>query len=108
MDLLLRNIGLAAVLTALLVLVKRKYDRLYLEQEVSYEDYTVYKAAADFARGASAEEVRERLAACYLFDAKGIEEVLEQARQHREEQDGGYQAFIQAVNKVLGKEIYRY
>jgi hypothetical protein len=107
MEVLLRNIGLVTVITALLVLIKRKYNRIYLEQEGCYEDYAVYKAADRFAGGASVEEVKNMLAACFEFDAGGTEAVLAEALPHRHEQDGGYRAFIHAVNKVLGDEIYR-
>lgn len=107
MDVMFRNIGLVTVLTALLVLIKRKYDRVYLQQEGCYEDSTVYAAADKFANGATAGEVRDILATCFEFDKKGTEEILALALPHRIEQDGGYGAFIQAVNKVLGDDIYR-
>lgn len=59
MDEWMRNIGWVTVLTALLVLIKRHYDRIDLLQEWTYENSGVYAAAYQFACGASAREVSE-------------------------------------------------
>ncbi|AIQ58587.1 hypothetical protein [Paenibacillus borealis] len=107
MDLMFRNIGLFTVITTLLVLIKKRYDWIYLQQEGSYEDNTVYKAADLFANGAPPGEVRAILATSFEFDPKGTEQILARALPRRMEPDGGHRAFIQAVNEVLGDEIYR-
>ncbi|MEK4852305.1 hypothetical protein NST04_20825 [Paenibacillus sp. FSL H7-0756] len=106
MDVWVRNIGWVTVLTALLVLIKRQYDRIYLLQECTYENSGVYAAAARFAGGASAREVSELLVTSFEFDRQETEVILAWALPHRMEADGGYGAFIGAVNRVLGKEIY--
>ncbi|WP_339224935.1 hypothetical protein [Paenibacillus sp. FSL H8-0332] len=107
MDVWLRNIGLMTVLTAVLVLIKRKYDRVYLLQGCSYENSLVYAAAGKFAGGAEAGEVREMLINSFEFDPKETELILARALPHRMEPDGGYGAFIKEVNQLLGENIYR-
>lgn len=107
MDLMFRNIGLLTVITTLLVLIKKRYDWIGLQQEGCYENCDVYKAADRFANGASPEEVRAILADSFEFDPKGTEQILARALPRRMEPDGGHQAFIQAVNQVLGEDIYR-
>ncbi|WP_405112797.1 hypothetical protein MHH28_05450 [Paenibacillus sp. FSL K6-1217] len=107
MDVWVRNIGWVTVLTALLVLIKRQYDRIYLLQDCIYENSGVYAAAARFAGGASDREVRELLVTSFEFDRQETEVIIARALPHRMEPDGGYGAFIEAVNRVLGEEIYR-
>lgn len=106
MDVWMRNIGWVTVLTALLVLIKRHYDRIDLLQECTYENSGVYAAAYQFACGASAREVSELLVTSFEFDRQETEVILAWALPHRMETDGGYGAFIGAVNRVLGEEIY--
>ncbi|WP_340023440.1 hypothetical protein MHI24_31215 [Paenibacillus sp. FSL K6-1096] len=109
MELWLRNIGLVSVVTVLLVLIQKAYRRLELlrVQECSYENSGVYAAAAKFAGGAAAGEVQELLAASFEFNRQEIERIVNWALPHRMEPDGGYDAFLQGVNRVLGKEVYR-
>ncbi|MFD1774816.1 hypothetical protein [Paenibacillus rhizophilus] len=71
-----------------------------------YEDYAVYHAAQKFAQGASLDEIRDILLSSYEFDQQRIEETMRLALPHRSDGDGGYRAFIKAVNQVLGEEIY--
>ena len=106
MDVWVRNIGWVTMLTALLVLIKRHYDRICLLQECTYENSGVYAAAYQFACGASAREVSELLVVSFEFDRQETEVILAWALPHRMEADGGYGAFIGAVNRVLGEEIY--
>ncbi|WNS45347.1 hypothetical protein [Paenibacillus sp. MMS20-IR301] len=103
----LRNIGWLTAVTALLVLVKRRYARLALQQESGYENNEVYKAASMFAGGGPVEEVSRMLTASFEFSAEGIEMILARALPCRGDADGGYAAFVGAVNKVLGEEVYR-
>ncbi|MBT2288916.1 hypothetical protein J7E73_07125 [Paenibacillus albidus] len=41
------------------------------------------------------------------LDVMQIEQVLSLALPYRNDSDGGYDAFIQAVNQVLGEEVYQ-
>lgn len=109
MELWLRNIGLVSVLTVLLVVVQKAYRRLELlrVQDCSYENSGVYAAAAKFAGGAAAGEVQALLAASFEFNRQEAERIVDGALPHRVEPDGGYGAFLQGVNRVLGEEVYR-
>lgn len=109
MELWLRNIGLVSVLTVVLVMIQKAYRRLELlrVQDCSYENSGVYAAAAKFAGGAAAGEVRAQLAASFEFNRQEIERIVDWALPHRMEPDGGYGAFLQGVNRVLGQEVYR-
>ncbi|KAA9007563.1 hypothetical protein F4V43_03480 [Paenibacillus spiritus] len=77
------------------------------EGEPMYEDMQVYRAAARFAEGASRAEMAALLNGSYQFDRLRIEETLRRALPGRADADGGYGAFIRAVNRTLGEEVYR-
>lgn len=110
MELWLRNIGWVSVLTVLLVMIKQRYRRLELlsVRDCDYVNSGVYAAAAKFAGGAPAGEVQELLAASFEFSPQEIERIIDWALPHRVEPDGGYGAFLQGINRVLGMEIYRF
>ncbi|MCP3781165.1 MULTISPECIES: hypothetical protein [Paenibacillus] len=42
----------------------------------------------------------------YELDENQVEETMLLALPHRNDTDGGYLAFIKAVNRVLGQEVY--
>ncbi|MDQ0195285.1 hypothetical protein [Paenibacillus wynnii] len=106
MDELLRNVGLISIMLVLLYAIKKIYDNTYLQRAGLYEDDNVYKAAEEFAQGAPSNDVRGILSNCYDIDDKGMEKILSLALPHRTQKDGGYSAFIKAVNKVLGEDVY--
>lgn len=72
-----------------------------------YEDPVIYKAAHAFAAGESAENIRQIMSSSYEFDINRIDRTFTLALPHRTDGDGGYVAFIRAVNQVLGEEVYR-
>jgi len=106
MNELLRNIGLISIMLVLLYTIKKIYDNIYLQRAGLYEDDNIYKAAKEFAQGAPSEDVRGILSNCIDIDDKGMEKIMSLAYPYRTQKDGGYQAFIKAVNKVLGENIY--
>ena len=107
MSIFFENVGLFAALVLLLYIAKKISDSFYLERAGGCpEDDRVYKAAAKFALGAPFDEIRDILANCIDFDEEDVEEILSRSSSHRADEDGGYGAFIEAVNGILGKEVY--
>ncbi|MNL72714.1 hypothetical protein D3C87_1980670 [compost metagenome] len=47
------------------------------------------------------------MADSYELDSRQVEAALSMAAPHREDADGGYNAFLSAINQVLGGEVYR-
>ncbi|MCL6457640.1 MAG: hypothetical protein K6T85_06505 [Gorillibacterium sp.] len=106
---MLAGVGLISLVLVVLYSVKKIYDYRDLrmmETTGYYEDYDIYKAAQTFAQGASVDVIEEMLSKSYEFDPKRIEQTLTLALPERNNSDGGYSAFIQAVNQVLGEEVY--
>ncbi|MDY8047481.1 hypothetical protein [Paenibacillus polymyxa] len=64
------------------------------------------KAAQKFALGTPVDEIREILTNSYELDENQVEETMLLALPHRNDTDGRYLAFIKAVNRVLGQEVY--
>jgi hypothetical protein len=71
-----------------------------------YEDNLIYKAADAFASGKKVEGITEMMEGSYQLDTAQIEAALSMAAAHRGDADGGYYAFLCAINKVLGHEVY--
>lgn len=74
---------------------------------LQYEDSEIYKAAQAFASGRPADEVKQRLSGSYQLNSGDAERIIAAALPNRADPDGGYGAFLQAVNDVLGGEVYR-
>lgn len=102
----LESMGLAAISLLALYLIKRISEYLDWKKTGYQQDDRVYKAAGEFAHGASPGDIRRILINCINFDEEDIEEILSRTLPHRIDKDGGYLAFIKAVNKVLGQEVY--
>ena len=66
----------------------------------------VYQAARLFAQGEPIDRVKELLLNCYDFDEDEAREVVLSADHYRDDVDGGYSAFINTVNLVLGTSAY--
>ena len=66
----------------------------------------VYQAARAFAQGESVDKVREILLDCFDIDEDEAEKVVLSSSNFRGDIDGGYSAFINAVNLVLGTKAY--
>ncbi|MDF2926617.1 MAG: hypothetical protein K0R57_5531 [Paenibacillaceae bacterium] len=107
---ILAAVGLISLLVSGLYVVKKwcgSHALRTLQTTGYYEDAGVYKAAEAFARGAPAETVEAMLDQSYEFDRRRIGQTLTLALPYRNSVDGGYRAFIQAVNQVLEEEVYR-
>jgi hypothetical protein len=102
----LESVGLVSISLLLLYLIKKSSDHFYLKKADYQADGRVYKAAGEFVRGASSGDIRGLLANCIDFDEKDIEEILSRAFSHRSDADGGYGAFLKAVDEVLGEDVY--
>ena len=101
MNSILANIGLLEIAIFIIYSIK-KIDG-YIDDKKTGTNLSdkVYRAAKAFSQGESADDIRKILMNCIDFDGEDIEEVLELALPHRTDDDGGYNAFVVAVNKVL-------
>ncbi|MCE3202749.1 hypothetical protein [Paenibacillus sonchi] len=109
MEGLLRNTGLISILLVVLYSIKKLYDVADMrkaEMQGCYENKDIYKAARKFAQGAPEDEVREILSGSYELDGRQIEQTMLLALASRQDRDGGYAAFLKAVNQVLGEDRY--
>lgn len=69
-------------------------------------DPKVYEAARAFAMQSSEEIIRDILLKSIDFEEEDIDELMSMVEFHKNDIDGGYSAFIKAVNQLLGNEIY--
>ena len=101
------NIGFIAVILAIIYVYKRIAEIHSYKDSDFYESKKVYKAASEFANGASSDEVKNILTNSVEFDEEDADNVLADLSSHRLDEDGGYREFIKSVNKVLGADVYR-
>ncbi|MGZ0041225.1 hypothetical protein [Paenibacillus ottowii] len=109
MNEILRMTGLILTVLVVLYSVKKIYDFIDMRKMVQrdiYENYEIYRAAQKFAFGTPVDEITEILTNSYELDDNQIKETMLLALPHRTDPDGGYLAFIKAINRVLGQEIY--
>ncbi|QDY82607.1 hypothetical protein FQU75_03890 [Paenibacillus polymyxa] len=109
MNEILTMTGLILIVLVVLYSVKKIYDFIDMQNMIQrdiYENYEIYRAAQKFAFGTPVDEIREILTNSYELDDNQIKETMLLALPHRTDPDGGYLAFIKAVNWVLGQEIY--
>jgi len=101
MNSILANIGLLAI--AIFIIYGIKIIDGYFDDKKTGTNLSdkVYQAAKAFSQGESADDIRNILINCIDFDGEDIEEVIALAFPHRTDNDGGYNAFLEAVNKVL-------
>lgn len=108
---ILAGAGLLSLSLLVLYSVKKIYEyRDIRRMDASkgfYEDCGIYKAADAFAQGASVQVMEKMLSMSYELNPERIEETLVLAFPHQNDSDGGYRAFIQAVNQVLEEDIYQ-
>lgn len=106
MERVFADIGIGAIALAVLCIIKIIFN-LKEEKNSFIEDARVYSAARAFSKGMADEDVKEELLKCVDFDAEDAEEIIDLSKQYRYKSDVGYSAFIKAVNKVLGKNVYQ-
>lgn len=70
------------------------------------EDIKVYEAARLFIKGDS-KKVKELLLKCIDFDEEEANEIISMAEKDKTKKSDGHVEFLSAVNKVLGKNIYK-
>lgn len=97
-------VGLCSIALGVLYILKL-YANKRVEASAFVEDQKVYEAARLFAQGASHNEIKELLLKCIDLDEEDIEEILSLSENCKSD-DGGYNSFLKAVNKVLGEDIY--
>ena len=75
--------------------------------KISYiiADQKIYKAAKLFSDGDFFNEVGELLLAC--LSAAQVKKVLKEVENKTQDDDYGYSAFLNAVNNVLGEDVYK-
>jgi len=100
------NIGLLAITFLIGYGYKKILEYYHFKYSGFYENETVYKAADEFAHGATPDNVKAILTNCFDFDEEDAENILAESLPHRLDNDGGYHAFIKSVNKVFGVELY--
>ncbi|SET11800.1 hypothetical protein [Paenibacillus sp. NFR01] len=108
-----RIVGLMCTVLVVLYAARKITFRLELirsSQEIGalpYEDSAIYKAAQAFASGRPADEVKQGLSGSYQLNPGDAERIIAAALPNRADVDGGYGAFLQAVNDVLGGDVYQ-
>lgn len=102
----LENFGLFAIFFLIVYGYKKILEYYELKRMGLHENKNVYMAADAFSRGANADDVKGILENCFEFEEGDVEEILSRASPHKADKDGGYRAFIRAVNKAVGDEIY--
>ncbi|MNW28844.1 hypothetical protein D3C74_56830 [compost metagenome] len=112
MDEFLRGGGLLCTVLVVLYMAKRinafmELVRMTRSSELGhYEDRIVYMAARAFEEHKSTGNIKEILLESCQFDVATAERVLSLAKSNIGNQHGRYEAFLRAVNEVLGEEIY--
>jgi hypothetical protein len=66
----------------------------------------VYQAARIFAQHEPDDTVKDLLSRCPDLDDNDVNKILQAAKIHIEDVDGGYSAFLNAVNLVLHTKAY--
>lgn len=67
-------------------------------------DQKVYKAAKLFADGEAIDEVKEILSECLSDNI--VDQVIDDIQNAYKDDDFGYSALLEAVNKALGQYVY--
>lgn len=67
-------------------------------------DQKVYKAAKLFADGETIDEVKGILSECLSDNI--VDQVIDDIQNAYKNDDFGYSAFLEAVNKALGQRVY--
>ncbi|MCR6547143.1 hypothetical protein NVS47_16775 [Dehalobacterium formicoaceticum] len=106
MESFLANIGILAIAFVIIYIYQKMLEWHDSKQSSFYEDKKVYQAADEFAHGASSNEVKALLTACYALDEGDMEKIMSMSMPHKADKDGGYRSFIRSVNHVLGEDIY--
>lgn len=93
--------GILAVAILIIILIKiidDYFDDRKAGTEISEK---IYNAAEEFSNGTLDDEVKTILLNCIDLDEDDIDEILELSTPQRNDEDGGYNAFIKVVRKVL-------
>jgi hypothetical protein len=101
MESILIRAGLIAVAILIIYIVKKIDDYNFDKKTGTELSEKVYAAAKAFAEGSPAAEIRGILINCIDFAEEDIEEVLSMSSQHKNDVDGGYQAFLNAATQTL-------
>ncbi len=96
----LESMGLIAISLLVLYIIKKINDYIEWKRTGCQQNEKVYRAAGEFAQGASYQAVTNLLVRCIDFDEEDAAEVWAQSLPHRTDKDGGYGAFVKAANKV--------
>lgn len=105
MNAFLENAGLIAFSLLVLYILKLIFN--WRDNKTYVSEDKVFKAAKAFEQEKSFDEIRDILKNCIDLNEEDIEEILTLAFPHRSDEDGGYSAFLEAVNSVLGEDVYQ-
>ena len=101
MESILIKAGLVAAAILIIYIVK-KIDDFNFDRKTGTElSDKVYAAAQAFAEGSSSDEARGILINSIDFTEEDIEEVFSMSSPHKNDPDGGYQAFLHAARQTL-------
>ncbi len=106
MNSFLQNVGILTIEFLIIYIYKKILEWNDYRNSGFYEDEKVYRAADEFAHGSPSDEIKAILSDCLELDEEGIEKIMSLSLPYRNGKTGKYQAFIKAVNKVLGADIY--
>lgn len=106
MNSFLDNIGVIAIVIIIIYCFKKIIEHEEEKHISFYESKKIYEAAEKFSKGASSDDVAILLESSLEFDATDAEKVLSLSLPHRSDTDGGYNEFINSVNKVLKGSVY--
>ncbi len=101
MESVLINIGLIAVAGLIIYLAKKITDYNSDRKTGTELSEKVYAAAKAFANGSPDSDIRDILINSIDFNEEDIEDVLLMSCRHRNDADGGYQAFLNAARRAL-------
>jgi hypothetical protein len=101
MESILMKVGLIAIAILIIYIVKKIDDYNFNKKTGTELSEKVYAAAKAFAEGSPASEIRGILINCIDFTEEDIEEVLSVSSLHKNDVDGGYQAFLNAATQTL-------
>jgi hypothetical protein len=101
MEGILIKVGLIAIAILIIYIVKKIDDYNFDKKTGTELSEKVYAAAKAFAEGSPAAEIRGILINSIDFAEEDIEEVLSISSHHKNDADGGYQAFLNAARQTI-------
>ena len=100
------NFGFFAALCIVILGYQKFLDCPEANRPCYRTDARIYEAAEAFLLGETPRKVAAILQSCPDIGELQADSIVKTAMSHRAEEDGGYRAFIRAVNREIGEEVY--